>query len=96
MLKKLEYLIGHTFSHQQTQQTKARSQDNYFSMFVIGPRKNSKRRKPIKKKVSKILNKSKSRTWEKEVTHKISSTKSNLKVNEVLSRKRNRLTIEQH
>ena len=63
---------------------------------MIGPRKNFKRREPIKKKVSKILNKSKSRTWEKEATHKISSAKSNLKVNEVLSGKRNRLTIEQH
>ena len=58
-------------------------------------RKNPKKRKYTKKKLSKTLKKSKSRTRVRGVKKKISSTKSNLKANEVLGRKRNRVTIEQ-
>ena len=58
-------------------------------------RRNSKKRKQTREKLSKTPKKSKSRTWAREVKKKISSTKSYLKVNEVLGRKRNRVTIEQ-
>ena len=58
-------------------------------------RRNSKKRKQTRKKLSRTLKKSKSRTWAEEVRKRISSRKSNLKANEVLGRKRNRVTIEQ-